>query len=202
MKTKNRTKFSHSKAINWSTFETYYRNIISQDLIYKQNYNNIMELPKIQKLVLNSTDKVFTEDRKNITTTLFGLEMICGQKLKISVAKKSIAGFKIREGQIIGCKVTLRKHNISHFIDKLRLLVLPRFGKFNGISLKNFDKQGNISFGLNDLLLFPELESQFELFENLAGIDLSFVMCNKNIFENILLLSALQIPIKDHQKIP
>ena len=201
MNTKNRTTFSHCKTINWCTFETYYRNIISQDLIYKQNYNNIMELPKIQKLVLNSTDKVFTEDRKNITPTLFGLEMICGQKLKISVAKKSIAGFKIREGQTIGCKVTLRKDDISYFIDKLRLVVLPRFGKFNGLPLKSFDKQGNISLGLNDLLLFPELESQFELFENLAGIDLSLVMCNKNIFSNILLLSALQIPIKDHPKI-
>ena len=197
MNTKNQTLFSHSNAVNWRVFDTYYRDIISQDLIYKQNYSNVMELPKIQKLVINSTSKLFTEDRKNITPTLFGLEMICGQKLKINVAKKSIAGFKIREGQTIGSKVTLRKHSISYFLDKLRLVILPRFGKFTGCTLKSFDKQGNISLGLTDLLLFPELEAQFELFENLAGIDLSFVMCKKNKFSNLLLLSALQIPVEN-----
>ncbi len=186
------------KTFNWQLFDNYYRDIISQDLIYKQNYHNIMELPKIQKLVINSTSKLFTEDRKNITSTLFGLEIICGQKLKISSAKKSIAGFKIREGQTIGCKVTLRKHSISYFLDKYRLVILPRFGNFTGCNVKSFDKDGNYTIGLNDLLLFPELEAQFELFEKLAGIDLSFVMCKRKQSENLLLLSALQIPI--HKK--
>lgn len=189
---------ANPKTFNWLLFDNYYRDIISQDLIYKQNYHNIMELPKIQKLVINSTSKLFTEDRKNITPTLFGLEIICGQKLKISSAKKSIAGFKIREGQTIGCKVTLRKHSISYFLDKYRLVILPRFGNFTGCNVKSFDKDGNYTIGLNDLLLFPELEAQFELFENLAGIDLSFVMCKKKQSENLLLLSALQIPI--HKK--
>ena len=195
MNTENKTTFSHYNAVNWRVLDSYYRDIISQDLIYKQNYKSIMELPKIEKLVINSTCKLFTEDRKNITPTLCGLEMICGQKLKISRAKKSIAGFKIREGQTIASKVTLRKHCISYFLDKLRVVILPRFGKFTGCNIKSFDKEGNISFGLNDLLLFPELEAQFELFENLAGFDFSFVMCKKNLFENLLLLSALQIPI-------
>ena len=192
------TAHNHSTAFNWLLSENYYHEVISQDYIYKQNIHNIMALPKIQKLVINSTSKLFTEDRKNITPTLLGLEIICGQKLKISVAKKSIAGFKIREGQTIGCKVTLRKHSISHFLDKLRLVILPRFGNFTGCTVKNFDKEGNYTLGLNDLLLFPELEAQFELFEKLAGIDLSFVMCKKEVCENILLLSALQIPI--HKK--
>ena len=183
---------------NWLLFDNYYRDIISQDFIYKQNYHNIMEVPKIQKLVINSTSKSFTEDKKNITPTLLGLEIICGQKLKISVAKKSIAGFKIREGQTIGCKVTLRKHSISYFLDKLRLVILPRFGNFTGCNVKSFDKEANYTLGINDLLLFPELEAQFELFENLAGINLSFVMCKKKQSENLLLLSALQLPI--HKK--
>lgn len=176
--------------------DTYYREIISQDLIYKQNYQNIMELPKIKKLVINSTSKSFIEDRKNITPTLLGLEMICGRKLKISVAEKSIAGFKIREGQSIGCKVTLRKNSISQFIEKLILVILPRFNNFTGLNIESFDKQGNYSLGLNDLLLFPELETQFELFEKLGGIDLSFVMSKKKKSENLLLLTALQIPIQ------
>lgn len=186
----------HSKAFNWLLFDNYYRDIISQDLIYKQNYQNVMELPKIHKLVINSTSKLFTEDRKNIAPTMFGLEIICGQKYKYSVAKKSIASFKIRESQIIGCKVTLRKHFISYFLDKYRLVILPRYGNFMGCNMKSFDKDGNYTLGLNDLLLFPELEAQFELFENLAGIDLSFVMCKKKQSGNLLLLSALQIPVQ------
>ena len=192
----NRRDLGAKGCFNWLLFDNYYRDIISQDFIYKQNYHNIMEVPKIQKLVINSTSKSFTEDRKNITPTLLGLEIICGQKLKISVAKKSIAGFKIREGQTIGCKVTLRKHSISYFLDKLRLVILPRFGNFTGCSVNSFDKQANYTLGLNDLLLFPELEAQFELFENLAGINLSFVMCKKKQSENLLLLSALQLPIQ------
>ena len=174
----------------------YYREIISQDLIYKRNYKNIMELPKIEKLVINSTSKSFIDDRKNITPTLLGLEMICGQKLKWSVALKSIAGFKIRQGENIGCKVTLRKHSASYFLDKLIIVILPRYNNFTGFSPESFDKQGNYTIGLNDLLLFPELETQFELFENLQGIDLSFVMCKKDKYENILLLTALQIPME------
>lgn len=181
-----------------SRVDTFYREIISQDLIYKHNYDNIMELPKIEKLVINSTSRLFVEDRKNITSTLLGLEMICGQKLKINTAKKSIAGFKIRQGQTIGCKVTLRKHSLSVFLDKLLLLILPRFNNFTGITpfLKGFDKQANYTLGLNDLLLFPELETQFELFESLRGIDFSFVMCKKNNLQNLLLLTALQVPVQ------
>ncbi len=177
--------------------DLYYREIIAQDLIYKQNYHHIMELPKIEKLVINSTSKKFIEDRKNITPTLFGLEMIGGQKLKWSTASKSIAGFKIRQGQTIGCKVTLRKQSLSQFLAKYILVILPRGSLFTGLTLKSFDKHGNYTLGLNDLLLFPELETQFELFENLGGIDLSFVMCKKNKYENLLLLTALQVPIQN-----
>ena len=174
--------------------DNYYREVISQDLIYKQNYHNIMELPKIEKLVINSTSKSFIEDRKNITKTLLGLEMICGQKLKISTALRSIAGFKIRQGQTIGCKVTLRKHSLSGFLDKLILVILPRFNNFTG---KEILIDNHYSVGLTDLLLFPELEKLFSLFENLRGLDLSFVMHKKNIDENLLLLTALQLPIKN-----
>ena len=177
--------------------DNYYREVISQDFIYKQNYHNVMELPLIEKLVINSTSKFFVEDRKNIIQTLLGLEIICGQKLKISTAEKSIAGFKIRQGQTIGCKVTLRKHSASVLLDKLLFLILPRFNNFTPLKTFCFDKQGNYTLGLNDLLLFPELETQFELFENLRGIDLSFVMCKKNKNrQNLLLLTALQIPVE------
>ena len=100
----NRKSTLFSKTPSQYRIQSYYREIISQDLIYKQNIHNIMQLPSIEKMVINSTSKSFIEDRKNITPTLLGLEMICGQKLKISVAEKSIAGFKIRQGQTIGCK--------------------------------------------------------------------------------------------------
>ena len=149
-------------------------------------------MPKIEKLVINSTCASFIEDRKNITKTLLGLEMICGQKLKISTALKSIAGFKIRQGQTIGCKVTLRKHCLSGFLDKLILVILPRFNNFTG---KKIPIDNHYSIGLTDLLLFPELEKNFSNFENLRGLSLSFVMRKKNIDENLLLLTALQLPV-------
>ena len=171
---------------------SYYREIISEDLIYKQNYQTVMELPKIEKLVINSTSKLFIEDRKNITKTLFGLEMICGQRLGIITALKSIAGFKIREGQVIGCKATLRKHSLDGFLDKLVLVILPRL---NTLTEKKKSISHHLSLGLTDLLLFPELEKSFSLFENLRGLDLSFVMCKKNCLESLLLLTALQVPV-------
>jgi len=195
----NRKSTLFSKTPSQYRIQSYYREIISQDLIYKQNIHNIMQLPSIEKLVINSTSKSFIEDRKNITPTLLGLEMICGQKLKISVAEKSIAGFKIRQGQTIGCKVTLRKDSIYSFLDKLTLVILPRFNNFTALTLESFDKQANYTIGLNDLLLFPELETQFELFENLKGIDISFVMRKKNKYENLLLLTALQIPVQNYK---
>ena len=193
----NRKSTLFSKTPSQYRIQSYYREIISQDLIYKQNIHNIMQLPSIEKLVINSTSKSFIEDRKNITPTLLGLEMICGQKLKISVAEKSIAGFKIRQGQTIGCKVTLRKDSIYSFLDKLTLVILPRLSNLSFLTLESFDKQANYTIGLNDLLLFPELETQFELFENLKGIDISFVMRKKNKYENLLLLTALQIPVQN-----
>lgn len=176
---------------------SYYREIVSQDLIYKQNYRNTMELPKIERLVIHSTSKRFIEDRKNITKTLLGLEMICGQRCKISTAQRSIAGFKIREGQTIGCKVTLRKQALFGFLDKYILVILPRF--LPQVSLSLTEKKqlvdNHYSIGLTDLLLFPELENLFSLFENLRGLDLSFVVCKKNSDENLLLLTALQLPV-------
>jgi len=193
----NRKSTLFSKTPSQYRIQSYYREIISQDLIYKQNIHNIMQLPSIEKMVINSTSKSFIEDRKNITPTLLGLEMISGQKLKISVAEKSIAGFKIRQGQTIGCKVTLRKDSIYSFLDKLTLVILPRLSNLSFLTLESFDKQANYTIGLNDLLLFPELETQFELFENLKGMDISFVMSKKNKYENLLLLSALQIPVQN-----
>jgi large subunit ribosomal protein L5 len=193
----NRKSTLFSKTPSQYRIQSYYREIISQDLIYKQNIHNIMQLPSIEKMVINSTSKSFIEDRKNITPTLLGLEMISGQKLKISVAEKSIAFFKIRQGQTIGCKVTLRKDSIYSFLDKLTLVILPRLSNLSFLTLESFDKQANYTIGLNDLLLFPELETQFELFENLKGMDISFVMSKKNKYENLLLLSALQIPVQN-----
>lgn len=158
----------------------YYREIVSQDLIYKQNYHNTMELPKIEKLVINSTSKSFVEDRKNIAKTLLGLEIICGQKCRVTTAHKSIAGFKIREGQTIGCKVTLRNHSLSGFLDRYIAVILPRF---NDLAEKKELVDNHYTTGLTDLLLFPELENLFSLFENLRPLDLSFVMCKKRLIK-------------------
>lgn len=176
-------------------YRRYYREIVSQDLIYKQNYQNIMQLPLVEKLVIHSTSKRFIEDRKNIAKTLVAIEMISGQRCKINTALRSIAGFKVREGQIIGCKVTLRNHSLFGFLDRYTRVILPRL---NDSTENKQLVENHYTMGLTDLLLFPELETLFSLFENCSGVDISFVMRNKKIDENLLLLTALQVPAR-HQ---
>lgn len=168
----------------------YQREIIAQDLIYKQGYRHSIQLPVIDKMVVNSTSKAFIDDRKNIIPILFGLQMITGQRCKTSVALQSIAGFKIRQGQTIGCKVTLRKQSLLRFLDKYISVIMPREG-FTGFTLACFDNHGNYTKGGDYLLKFPELETLLDLFDksfdtrqnkgyNSGGVDLSFVMCKRN----------------------
>ena len=168
-------------------FYTHYKETISYDLILKKNIENILEIPKLEKIILNTTSKVIVYDKKYIIPGLIALEIISGQKQKTTAAHKSISGFKLRENQIIGCKVDLRGELMFHFLEKLITIVLPRVRNFRGIFFKFFDGKGNLNLGLSSLLIFPELENYFEYFEFIRGINITLVTSNNKLKPNFFL---------------
>jgi large subunit ribosomal protein L5 len=175
--------------------EKHFKDIIVDDLILKQNYKNIMEIPKIDKIVLNSSSKHIVNEKKYLIPTLFGLELISGQKLNLTKAKKSIATFKLRKNQTIGGKVTLREYKKICFLEKLIKITLPRLSEYHGTSFYSFDEKGNLNIGIKNILIFPELENYFQYFENISGINICIQTSTKNRKEAHLLFSSYQLPI-------
>lgn len=192
-----------------SLSEKYYQNVLAYDLILKQNYTSIMQLPRIEKGVVNTTSKIYINDKKHIVFTLAALELISGQKPQLTYAKKSIANFKVREHQIIGCKVTLRGNEMYTFLDRLSKLVFPRIRDYSKKKMQSFQfthsffskkknkKSSQLStwsFGFQNLMIFPELENHYELVDNFRGMDLNFSISNSNSKTCQLLLSGFQLP--------
>lgn len=191
--------------------DKYYRNIIAYDLILKQNYVNIMQLARIDKIILNTTSKIYIQDKKYILFTLAGLELISGQKAQLTYAKKSIANFKVRQRQIIGSKVILRENQLYSFLDKLSKIIIPRVRDFSRdnltiqrnktscltskINSTNFTKLSTHTFGFQNMMIFPELENHFELVDNFRGMNLTFVVSKSDKNVCSLLLSGFQLPI-------
>ena len=179
---------------NTSRLQMYYNHIILQDMLLKQNYTTIFELPQVKKITLHTTSKQYLNDKKNIIPALLSLELITGQKPTLTYAKKAIATFKLRKNQILGCKVTLRNQSLFGFLDKFVTIVLPRLRDFSGINIKSVDTSGNFSLGLDNILVFPELENHYEYIESLRGIDLNISIIAKNREDIFLLCSAVQLP--------
>ena len=152
---------------------THYKKTICYDLLLKQNIGSLLEIIQLEKIILNTTSKIIVSDKKNIIPGLIALQLVSGQHQKITSAHKSIAGFKLRENQVIGCKVSLRGEKMFNFLEKLITIILPRIRQFSLISFNNFDGKGNLSLGLSPILIAPELESSFEYFESLGGINIS-----------------------------
>lgn len=173
------TMFSNEKKQNKlyyvNRYHQHYQKTICPDFIYKQNFKNIFEIPKIEKIVLNITSKNIINDKKHIIPALVALELISGQKLKWTSAYKSIATFKLRKKQIIGCKVDLTNTTMYCFLEKLITIVLPRVRDFKGINTKILNKKCHLTLGLSEILNFSELENYFEHFEFLKGIDITIV---------------------------
>jgi large subunit ribosomal protein L5 len=191
-----RKEFSsqNNKFSTESIYYEHYKRILCPDMLLKQKMNSITELPKIDKIILTTTSKKLVNDKKTILPGLAALELISGQKLKWTLANKSIAAFKLRKNQLIGCKVTLRKKQMYSFLEKLVIILLPRVRDYNGFhKIQNIQ---NYSLGLSNLLISPELENHFEYFEFFNGITISFVTINKNKYSGTLLLSGFQFPIK------
>ena len=171
-----------------------YVNEIVPSLIKKHNYTTIMEVPKLEKIVINMGVGDATGNSKLMEAAVKDLELISGQKPVITKARKSIAGFKLREGQSIGCKVTLRGENMYTFMDKLISISLPLVRDFRGVSPKAFDGRGNYTIGIKEQLIFPEIE--FDNVVKVRGMDIVFVTTAKSNEEAYDLLNELGIPFR------
>ena len=171
-----------------------YLNEIVPSLKEKHNYKSIMEVPKLEKIVINMGVGDATTNSKLIEAAVKDLEQIAGQKPVITRARKSIAGFKVREGQAIGCKVTLRGEAMYNFMDKLIAIALPRVRDFRGVSSKAFDGRGNYTLGIKEQLIFSEID--YDNIAKVRGMDIVFVTTAKTNEEAVDLLSELGSPFR------
>ena len=173
--------------------EKYEKEIIPA-MIEKFGYKNIMEVPKLEKIVINMGVGEAKENQKVLESAVNDLTLIAGQKPILTRARKSVANFKIRENMAIGCKVTLRKAKMYEFADKLMAIALPRVRDFRGVSSKAFDGRGNYSLGIKEQLIFPEIE--YDKIDKVRGMDIIFVTTAKTDEEAKELLTLLGMPFK------
>lgn len=171
-----------------------YNNEIVPSLRQKYNYKSVMEVPALEKIVVNMGVGDASQNSKLLDAAMADLEIITGQKPVKTYAKKAIAGFKIRQGQAIGCKVTLRGDSMYNFLDKLISITLPRVRDFRGISNKAFDGRGNYTLGLTEQLIFSEIE--YDNVVKVRGMDIVFVTTAKTNEEAHDLLNGLGMPFK------
>lgn len=171
-----------------------YLNEVVPNLKNKYQYKSIMEVPKLEKIVVNMGVGDATSNSKLIEAAMNDLALITGQKPVVTKAKKSIAGFKVREGQSIGCKVTLRGKNMYNFMDKLISISLPLVRDFRGVSPKAFDGRGNYTLGIKEQLIFPEIN--FDDVVKVRGMDIVFVTTAKTNEEAYDLLNELGMPFR------
>ena len=177
-----------------SNLKELYNKEITASLMKEYNYSSKMEVPKLGKIVVNMGVGDGAHDTKFIEAAVKDLEAITGQKPVVTKARKSIAGFKLREGQPIGCKVTLRGENMYNFMDKLIKLALPRVRDFRGISKTAFDGRGNYTLGIKEQLIFPEIN--YDEVVKVTGMDIVFVTTAKTNEEALHLLNAFGLPFR------
>lgn len=171
-----------------------YKNEIVDAMIKKFGYKNIMEVPKLEKVVINMGVGEAKDNAKVLESAVGDLEKITGQKVVLTKAKKSVANFKIREGMAIGCKVTLRGEKMYEFVDRLVNLALPRVRDFRGVSAKSFDGRGNYALGIKEQLIFPEIE--YDKVDKVRGMDIIFVTTAKTDEEARELLRLFNMPFE------
>jgi len=174
--------------------KTQYLNTIVPNLVTKFQYKNKHQVPKIEKIVINRGIDDASQNNKVLESFLNELGLIAGQKGIVTRSKKSIVGFKIREEMPVGVCVTLRGDRMYGFLDRLIHLALPRVRDFQGISPKSFDKNGNYSLGLEEQLMFPEID--YDKIDQLRGMDVSIVTTAKNQEEGLALLTEFGLPFK------
>ena len=171
-----------------------YLNEVVPSLQNKYSYKSVMQVPRLEKIVINMGVGDATGNSKLIEAAVNDLTLIAGQKPVVTKARKSIAGFKVREGQSIGCKVTLRGENMYNFLDKLVSIALPRVRDFHGVNEKAFDGRGNYTLGIKEQLIFSEIE--YDNVVKVRGMDIVFVTTAKSNEEAYDLLKELGMPFR------
>ena len=175
-----------------------YSNQIKDAMMKKFEYSNIMQVPKLEKIVINMGVGEAKENAKILENAVADMEAITGQKAVLTKAKNSVANFKIRENMPIGCKVTLRGEKMYEFADRLINLALPRVRDFRGISANSFDGRGNYAFGLKEQIIFPEID--IDKITKIFGMEITFVTTAKTDEEAYALLREFGLPFKNAKK--
>jgi large subunit ribosomal protein L5 len=177
-----------------SRLKEFYRDEVVKQLTEQFGYKSVMEVPKVTKITLNMGVGEALTDKKVLDNAVADMEKISGQKVVVTKAKKSIAGFKLREGWPVGCKVTLRADRMYDFLDRLITISIPRVRDFRGLNPKSFDKQGNYSMGVKEQIIFPEIE--YDKIDKLRGMDITITTTAKTAEESHALLTAFKFPFK------
>lgn len=172
-----------------------YETVVKPNLTKEFGYANPMQVPRLDKIVINMGVGAAVADSKKLTAAVEELGRIAGQKPVTTKAKKSIAGFKLREGMAIGCKVTLRSTRMYEFLDRLVTIALPRVRDFRGLNPKSFDGQGNYAMGLKEQLVFPEID--YDKIDEIRGMDIIICTTAKNDAEALALLKQFDMPFRN-----
>ena len=175
--------------------EQHYKETVVQELMDKFQFKSVMQVPKITKITLNMGVGEAIGDKKILENAVGDMEKIAGQKAVITRARKSIAGFKIREGWPIGCKVTLRREQMYEFLDRLINVAIPRIRDFRGLNAKAFDGRGNYSMGVKEQIIFPEID--YDKIDALRGLDITITTTAATDDEGRALLEAFKFPFKN-----
>ena len=171
-----------------------YTQSIRPDLIKEAGYANLLQVPKLEKIVINMGIGEAVQDSKKVAAAVSELSSITGQKPITTKAKKSVAGFKLREGMAIGCKVTLRRDRMYEFLDRLITIALPRVRDFRGLNPRSFDGYGNYAMGLKEQIVFPEID--YDRIDSVRGMDIIFVTSAKTDDEARELLRRFSFPFE------
>lgn len=177
-----------------ATLKDKYRSEIAPKLKEELGLQNVMEVPKITKITLNMGVGEALGDKKVLENAVADMEKIAGQKAVVTKARKSIAGFKVRDGWPIGCKVTLRSDRMYEFLERLISIAIPRVRDFRGISPKSFDGRGNFAMGVTEQIIFPEIE--YDKVDALRGLDITITTTARTDDEGRALLRAFNFPLK------
>lgn len=172
----------------------YYREQVVNELKNKFGYKSVMQVPRIEKITLNMGVGEALTDKKLLDNAVADLAAISGQKPLVTKARKSVAGFKIRQGYPIGCKVTLRGERMWEFFERLITIAVPRIRDFRGLSAKSFDGRGNYSMGVREQIIFPEID--YDKVDRVRGLDITITTTAKNDEEGQALLAAFNFPFR------
>lgn len=175
--------------------QQHYRDNVIKQLLEQFGYKNVMEVPKITKITLNMGVGEAVGDKKIIENAVGDMEKIAGQKAVVTLARKAIAGFKVREGWPIGCKVTLRRDQMYEFLDRLITIAIPRIRDFRGLNGRSFDGRGNYSMGVKEQTIFPEID--YDKVDALRGMDITITTTAKSDAEAKALLVAFNFPFRN-----